>query len=243
MNYILTPSQKDVLKREIARLLDASFIKEVYHPDWLINPVLVPKKNKDWRMCVDYTELNKACKKDMFGLPRIDQVVDSMAGCSLLSFLDCYSGYHQIPLKQEDQIKTSFITPFDAFCYIMMSFRLKSAGAMYQRGIQWCLHSQLGHNTEAYVDYVVIKTQEDEGLIFDLAETFDNMRTFKMKLNSEKCTFGVSSGKLLRYMVSHHGINPNPEKVSAITKMKPPKSLYDVQKLMGCMAALSRFIL
>jgi hypothetical protein len=71
MNYILTPSQKDVLKREIARLLDASFIKEVYHPDWLINPVLVPKKNKDWRMCVDYTDLNKACKKDMFGLPKL----------------------------------------------------------------------------------------------------------------------------------------------------------------------------
>jgi hypothetical protein len=101
----------------------------VYHSDWLGNPVLVPKRNKDWRMCVDYTDLNKACKKDPFSLPRIDQVVDSTAGCSLLSFLDCYSGYHQIPLKIEDQIKTSFITPFGAFCYTTMSFGLKSAGA------------------------------------------------------------------------------------------------------------------
>jgi hypothetical protein len=89
---------------------------------------------------------------------------------------------------------------------------------------------------------MVINTQEDEGLISDLAETFDNLRKFKMKMNPKKCTFGVPSGKLLRYMVSRCGIDPNPEKVSAITKMKPPESLHDVQKLMGSMAALSRFI-
>jgi hypothetical protein len=93
-----------------------------------------------------------------------------------------------------------------------------------------------------YVDNVIIKTREDEGLISHLAETFDNLRKFKMKLNPEKCTFGVPSGKVLVYMVSHHSIEPNPEKVSTITKMKPPDSLHDVQKLMRCMAALSRFI-
>jgi hypothetical protein len=89
-----TQDKKDVIKKEIARLLDTDFIKEVYHLDWLANPVLVPKKNKDWRMCVDYTNLNKAHKKDPFGLPWIDQVVDSTVGCSLLCFLDCYFGYH-----------------------------------------------------------------------------------------------------------------------------------------------------
>jgi hypothetical protein len=89
---------------------------------------------------------------------------------------------------------------------------------------------------------VVIKTREEEGLISDLAETFANLRKFQMKLNLDKCTFGVPLGKLLRYMVSHRGIDPNPEKVSAITKMKSPESLHDVQKLTGCMAALSKFI-
>jgi hypothetical protein len=89
---------------------------------------------------------------------------------------------------------------------------------------------------------MVIKAQEDEGLISNLKETFNNMRKFKMKLNPDKCTFGVPSGKLIRYMVSHRSIDPNPEKVLAITKMKPPESLHDVQKLMGCMATLSRFI-
>jgi hypothetical protein len=86
-------------------------------------------------MCVDYTDLNKACKKDPFGLPPIDQVVNSIAGCSLLSFLDCYFGYYQIPIKEEDQIKTSFITLFGAFCYTTVPFELKCVGATYQRGI------------------------------------------------------------------------------------------------------------
>jgi hypothetical protein len=89
---------------------------------------------------------------------------------------------------------------------------------------------------------VVVKTREEEGLISDIAETFNNPRKFKMKLNPEKCTFGVPLGKLLGYMVSHRSIDPNPEKVSAITKMRPPESLHDVQKLTGCMATLSRFI-
>jgi hypothetical protein len=104
----------------------------VYHPDWLTNPVLVPKKNKEWRMYVYYIDLNKACKKDPFDLTRINQVVDSTAGCGLLSSLDYYLGYHQIPLKVDDQIKTSFITPFGAFCYTTMPFGLKSTGATYR---------------------------------------------------------------------------------------------------------------
>jgi hypothetical protein len=123
-----------------------------------------------------------------------------------------------------------------------MPFELKSAGATYQWGIQRCLHSQIERNAEAYVDDMVVKTQEEEGLISDLAETFNNLRKFKMKLNPKNCTFGVPSGKLLGYMVSRHGIIPNPEKVSAIAKMKPPESLHDIQKLTGCMAALRRFI-
>jgi hypothetical protein len=98
-------------------LLNVDFIKEVYYPNWLANPTHVPKKNKDWRMCVDYTDLNKACKKDLFNLLRIDKVMDATAGCNLLSFLDCYSGYHQIPPypKEEDHNKASFITLFNAF--------------------------------------------------------------------------------------------------------------------------------
>jgi hypothetical protein len=178
-------------------------------------------------MCVDYTDLNKHCPKDPFGLLRIDQVIDSTAGCDLLCFLDCYSGYHQIVIKEEDQKKTAFITLFGAYCYMTMSFGLKNAGPTYQRAIQACFKRQLNKNVEAYVDDVVVKTRNS---------------STRWKLNPNKCVFGVPSGKLLGFIISHRGIEANPEKISAITCMKAPTCIKDVQKLTGCMAALNRFI-
>jgi hypothetical protein len=129
-------------------------------------------------MCVYYTNLNKHYPKDPFVLPRIDQVIDSTTGCVLLSFLDCYSGYHQIALKEEDQIKIAFITPFGAYAYTTMSFGLKNAGATYQRVIQLCLAGQLHLNVEAYVDDMVIKTRVHDEFILDLKETFNSLRKF-----------------------------------------------------------------
>ena len=120
-----SPDKREAINKELVKLLAAGFIKKVYHPDWLANPVLVQKKNNNkWRMCVDYTGLNKHCPKDPFGLPHIDQVIDSTARSVLLSFLDCYSVYHQIALKEEDQIKAAFITPYGACAYKTMSFGL-----------------------------------------------------------------------------------------------------------------------
>jgi hypothetical protein len=130
----------------------------------------------EWHMCVDYIDLNRHCPKNPFGLPHIDQIVDSTAGSALLSFLDCYSGYHQIALRDEDQSKTSFITLFGAYCYKTMSFGLKNASATYQRAIQTCLGEQIGDNTEAYVDDVVVKTKDLDMLIEDLKQTFENLK-------------------------------------------------------------------
>jgi hypothetical protein len=235
--------RRDAIKKELAKLLAAGFIREVFHPEWLTNPVLVCKKNSnEWRMCVDYTDLNKHCPKDPFGLPRIDQVIDSTAGCDLLCFLDCYSGYHQIAIKEEDQEKTVFITPFGAYCYTTMSFGLKNAGATYQRAIQACFNRQLNKNIEAYVDEVVVKTRNSDTLIADLEETIASLREYRWKINPNKCVFSVPSGKLLGFIISHRGIEANPEKISSITNMKAPTCIKDVQKLIGCMAALNRFI-
>jgi ribonuclease HI len=234
--------KREAIKREIAKLLTAGFIKEVIHPEWVSNPILVRKKNNEWRMCVYYTDLNKHCPKDHFGLPRIDQVIDSTTGCVLLCFLDCYSGNHQIALKEEDQMKTMFITLFGTYAYKTMSFGLKNAGATYQRAIQVCFADQLHRNVEAYVDDVVIKTRNPDGLIEDLEETFSSIRRFRWKLNPTKCIFGVPSGKLLGFVVSNRGIEANPVKISAITDMGAPATIKDVQKLTSCMAALNRFI-
>jgi hypothetical protein len=116
--------KRKVIGEEIHKLLGAGFIKEVHHPEWLANPVLVKKKSGKWRMCVDYTSLNKACPKVPFLLPRIDQIVDSTEGCETLSFLDAYSSYYQIKMKESDQLVTSFITPFGMYCYVTMPFGL-----------------------------------------------------------------------------------------------------------------------
>nr|CAH67900.1 OSIGBa0115K01-H0319F09.6 [Oryza sativa] len=236
------PERQAFIREEVARLLEAGFIREVIHPEWLANPVVVPKANGKLRMCIDYTDLNKACPKDPYPLPRIDQIVDSTAGCDLLCFLDAYSGYHQIRMAREDEEKTAFITPIGTYCYTTMPFGLKNAGPTFQRTTRISLGSQIGRNVEAYVDDLVVKTRNQETLLSDLAETFESLRSARIKLNPDKCVFGVPAGKLLGFLVSARGIEANPEKIRAIERMRPPSKLRDVQCITGCMAALSRFI-
>jgi hypothetical protein len=188
------PKRKAIVS-ELHRLENAGFIREIKTLSWVSNPVIVPKKNTDvQRVCIDYTSLNKHCPKDPFPLPRIDQIIDSIARCARLSFLDAYSGYNQIKLKKEDEEKTAFITPYGVFYYQVMPFGLKNAGATYQRMMQSCLGSQIGYIIQVYIDDVVITTRKEESRISDLAETFDNLSRYKLKLNPTKCSFGVSAG-------------------------------------------------
>jgi hypothetical protein len=158
---------------EIMKLLSAGFIREVFHPKWLANPVLAKKKNKKWRMCVDYTSLNKVCPKDLFPLPRIDQVVDSTAGCETLCFLDAYSrSYHQIAMCIVDQLATSFITPFGAYCYQTMPFGLKNTGATFQRCMRCVFRELVGRIIKAYVDDIIVKSKKTGDLVPNLTEDF-----------------------------------------------------------------------
>jgi hypothetical protein len=136
-------------------------------------------------------------------------------------------------LKKEDEEKIAFITPNDVFCYQVMPFGLKNAGATYQRMMQNCLGSQIGRNIQVYIDDMVITTRKEESLISDLQETFDNLDRYKLKLNPTKCSFGVSTGQLLGFLVSARGIEANPEKIQAILTMGKPAKLYEVQQLTG----------
>jgi hypothetical protein len=133
---------------------------------------MLVKKNRKWRMFVDYTSLNKACPKHPFPLPRIDQIVNSTAGFELLSFLDAYSGYHQIKIKESDQLATSFITPFGTYCYVTMPFGLKNVGAMYQRCMLRAFGDLIGRTNEAYIDDIVVKSREADDLVTDLDASF-----------------------------------------------------------------------
>ena len=131
---------------EVRKLQEASFIREVYYLDWLANVVIVKKASGKWRMCVDFTDLNKACPKDSYPLPQVNVLVDSTARHRLLSFMDAFSGYNQIRMHEDDQEKTSFVTSQGLFCYKVMPFSLKNVGATYQRLMNRMFASQIGRN-------------------------------------------------------------------------------------------------
>ena len=156
--------------------------------------------------------------------------------------LDCFSGYHQIFMNKADEEKTSFTTPFGTYCYVRMPEGLRNAGCTFNRMIKKVLGDQLGRNISAYVDDVVVRSKRREDHIQDLCETFANLRRHGLKLNPEKCVFGVRRGKLLGCMITERGIEANPEKIEAIRRMKSPTTRKGVQKLTGRLASLNRFI-
>ena len=130
---VFTQERDEAIVEEVRKLLEADFIREVYYPNWLANVVMVKKANGKWRMCVDFTDLNRACSKDSYPFPRIDTLVNSTAKHELLSFMDAFSGYNQIKMNKDDQERTSFVTSQGVFCYKVMPFGLKNTRATYQR--------------------------------------------------------------------------------------------------------------
>ncbi|KAL8108705.1 hypothetical protein AgCh_008657 [Apium graveolens] len=236
------PERQEAIKQEVEKLLEAGFIEEIQFPEWLANPVMVKKANGKWRMCIDFTDLNDACPKDCFPLPRIDTLIDATAGHEMLSFMDGFSGYNQIKMHKDDIPKVSFITDFGVYCYLVMAFGLKNAGATYQRLVNKIFKDLIGKTMEVYVDDMLVKSLVKTDHITHLREAFEVLRYHKMMLNPTKCAFGVGSGKFLGLMVSKRGIEANPDKIKAILDMEPPKTVKDVQKLTGRVAALGRFI-
>ena len=199
-------------------------IKDVFYPEWLANTVVVKKKSEKWLVCVNFTDLNKACPKGPFPMPRINQLVDATVGHPRMSFLDAFQGYHQIPLALEDQEKTAFVTPTGNYHYKVMPFDLKNVGSTYQRMMTRMFDPQLGKNIEIYVDDMVVKSKMVTEHLEDLGDIFDVLRRHKLHLNASKCSFGVGSNKFLGYMVTHRGIKVNPDQIKAINDLKPPRN-------------------
>ena len=166
VNPLITPKKQlprrpskdhaEAVRQEVTKLKQAGAIKEVFYPEWLANTVVVKKKSGKWRVCVDFTDLNKAYPKDPFPMPKIDQLVDATIGHSRMSFLDAFQGYHQIPLASDDQEKTAFVTPVGNYYYKVMPFGLKNAGSTYQRMMTKMFEPLLGKNMEIYIDDMVV---------------------------------------------------------------------------------------
>ena len=203
---------------------------------------MVKKASEKWRMCVDFTNLNKACPKDRYPLLWIDTLVDSIARNQLLSFMDDFSGYNQIKIEEADQEKTYFVTSQRLFCYKVMPFGLKNAGATYQRLMNKMFAYQIRRNVQVYVDDMLVKSLHEDDHLDDLKETFDTLLSYNMKLNPSKCAFKVTVEKFLGFMVSQRGIEVNPEKIQAIMELEPPRTVKGVQSLNGKITVLNRFV-
>ena len=204
--------------------------------------MVVKKKNAKWRVRVDFTDLNRACPKDPFLMPRINQLVDATVGHPRMSFLDAFQGYHQIPQALDDQKKTVFVSLTGNYHYKVIPFGLKNAGSTYQRMMKKMFEPQVGKNIEVYIDDMVVKSKVVSEHVGDLKNIFEILREHKLRLNASKCSFSVGSGKFLGYMVTHRGIEVNPNQVKAINNLQPPQSPKEVQKLSEMIAALNRFI-
>uniref|UniRef100_A0A2N9G9N4 Uncharacterized protein n=1 Tax=Fagus sylvatica TaxID=28930 RepID=A0A2N9G9N4_FAGSY len=230
------------IKEEVEKQLKAGFLSTVTYSDWVANIVPVPKKDGKVRMCVDYRDLNRASPKDNFPLPHIDTLVDNTATNVVFSFMDGFSGYNQIKMAEEDKSKTAFITHWGTFVYDVMPFGLKNAGATYQRAMVTLFHDMIHHEIEVYVDDMIAKSRTAQDHLTDLRKLFQRLKKYQLRLNPNKCAFGVTSGKLLGFIVSGRGIEIDPAKVQAIRSMPAPKTEKEIRSFLGRINYIARFI-
>ena len=181
-------------------------------------------------------------QKTLFPMPWIDQLVDATVGHSRMSFLDAFQGYHQIPVAMGDQEKMAFVTPTGNYHYKVIPFRLKNVGSTYQRMMTKMFELQLGKNIEVYIDDMMVKSKVVSEHVGNLGNIFEIVRRHKLRLNASKCSFSMGLGKFLGYMVTHCGIEINPDQIKAINSIQPPRNPKEVQRLTRMTAALNRFI-
>jgi hypothetical protein len=237
----VNPRKATAIKVEVEKTAQSGFIYPIHLTQWVSNPVSVNKKQGTIRVCTDFRDLNKACPKDNFPTPFIDQIIDECAGCEAFSFMDGFSGYNQIQIKPEDQHKTAFICPWGTFSYRKMPFGLKNAGATFQRAMSFSFHD-LKHIVEAYLDDLASRSRKRTDHPTHLRLIFERCRYFRIRLNPNKCSFCVTSGCLLGFIVSTTGIMVDPLKVEAIVQLPPPCTILQLQSLQGKANFLRRFI-
>lgn len=186
--------------------------------------------------------MNLAYSKDDFPLPNIDMIVDMTAGYEMYSLMDGFSRYNQIKIAPEDQEKTTFTCAWGTFCWNVMPFGLKNVSATYQRAVTTIFHDMMHKTMEDYVDDTLAKSMHRRTHLVDLGPILDRMEQFSLRLNPKKCAFGVTSGKLLGYIISAKGIEVDPKKVQAIMEMPPPHSIKKMRGLQGWLQSIRRFI-
>jgi len=240
--YRISRIQSEALKTEITKLIKKRLI-EPSASSWSSPVVLVPKKNNQYRMCVDYRRLNQYTIKDAYALPRIDDILYSINNnAKVLSTLDLYSGYHQIPMYPDDKDKTCFTTPFGNYNFNVMPFGLCNAPATFQREMNRIFFDLIGRNIFIYIDDVIVFSENMPNHIKDLSEVFGILEKNGLKVNVEKCHFFQNEVELLGHILSVEGIKPIPSKVEVIMRWLPPKNPTELKSFLGTVGYYRKFI-
>ncbi|KAL0352204.1 UNVERIFIED_CONTAM: RNA-directed DNA polymerase [Sesamum calycinum] len=231
-----------LIEGELNKLIEVGFVREVKYPMWISSIVPVREKNEQIRVCVDFKNLNNACPKADFPLPFVELMIDATMGHEALSFMDASSGYNQIRMAPVDEELMAFRTLKGIYCYKVMPFSLKNAGATYQRTMQRIFDDMLHKNIECYVDDLVVKSNKREDHFHDLRKVLERLRRYQQKMNSSKCAFGVTSGKCLGFIVCQWGIEIEQAKIDAILRMLESRNIHELKSLQGKLAYLQWFI-
>ena len=206
--------------------------------------VPVYKKNGKLRVCIDFRDLNKATPMDGYPMPVADILVDAAAGHKVISFVYGNAGYNQIFMAEEDIHKTAFRCPghVGLFEWIFMTFGLNNAGATYQRAMNYIFHEIICKIVEIYIDDVVVKSKGYQEHLADLRKALECTRKHGLKLNPNKCAFGVPAGQFLGFMVHERGIEINQKTITAINQVVVPETKVELQSLIGKINFIRRFI-
>jgi hypothetical protein len=225
-------------------MLEAGFIKPCRYAEWISSIVPVQKKDGRWWVCVDFRNLNWATPKGEYPVPVAEMLINAAASNKILSFMDGNASYNQIFMALKDSHKTTFRVPsaVGLFEYVVMTFGLKNAGAMYQRAMNYIYHDLIGKLVEIYIDDVVVKSISTGGHLGDLRQVFEWTRRFGLKMNPKKCAFGVSVGQFLGFLVHEWGIEIGLKSQEAVRTMVPPTTKKELQQLIDKINFIRRFI-
>jgi hypothetical protein len=238
----MNPKLAPLVQQELQKMLEAGIIAPTRHSSWCSNLVVARKKNGKIRICIDFRNLNIACTKDHYPLPKMETLLQRVTRSGMISMLDGFSGYNQIRLKAEDRHKTTFTTPWGTFEYLRMPFGLSNAGATFQRAMDYAFRGLIGKLIEIYQNDLTVFSKDGKTHINHLRQVLDRCREFGISLNPTKSVFGVTEGKLLGHIISKEGVKLDPERVEAIGKVPLPLTKKTLQSFLGQTNFVHRFI-
>ena len=256
----LNPIMKEVVKKEVLKLLDVSVIYPIADSKWVSPTQVVLKKSgvtvvanenneiiptrvtSGWRVCIDYRKLNAGTRKDHFPLPFVDQMLKRVAGHDFYCFLVGYLGYNKIEIALEDQDKTTFTCPFGTFAFRKMPFGLCNAPGTFQRFMMGIFSDMIELILEIFMDDFSVCGDSYEGCLENLRKVLERCQEKNLVLNWEKCHFMVTQGIVLGHIVSKQGIEVDKAKVELISNLPTPKCVRDIRSFLGHAGFYRRFI-